>query len=337
MSPEKFENPVSTKGNIKMRITPWPVFRAIALLLLLLPGLHTAQSQSTSAVRRTTPVTPPTTFQTSSQINTPTSDRDLADLREQLLGLLRMSPTLTEVIASDPSLLANQDYVTRNNPELEKFLQNHPEVVRNPDFYLFANLPPGPGRRSEKLMRKTWTDQVRDQQDNRTSFLIVREIGPPFMFLIFLGALIWLIRILLENRRWGRIFTMQTNVHGKLIERFGNNEELLSYMNTEAGRRFLEAAPIPIGFEPDRRVPAALSRVLVPLQIGVVLTLLGIGLLILRHSLPDISSALLVFGIVVLMPGVGFIISAGITWMLAARLGLMPHGTQELSGSGDRT
>jgi hypothetical protein len=318
-----------------MRRTPWPVFRAIALLLLLLPGLTAAQPQSSSAVSRTAPPNSQTSFPP----NSPTSDRDLAELREQLLSLLRMSPTLTEVVASDPSLLANQDYVTRNNPELEKFLQLHPEVVRNPDFYLFANLPAGPGRRSEKLMRKTWMDQVRDQQDNRASFLIVREIGPPLLFLAFLGALIWLIRILLENRRWGRIFTMQTNVHGKLIERFGNNEELLSYMNTEAGRRFLEAAPIPIGFEPDRRVPAALSRVLVPLQIGVVLTLLGIGLLALRHSLPDISSALLIFGIVVLMPGLGFIISAGITWMLAARLGLMPrsaHELQALSDSGDR-
>jgi hypothetical protein len=154
----------------------------------------------------------------------------------------------------------------------------------------------------------------------------------------FLGVLIWLIRILLENRRWSRIFTMQTNVHGKLIDRFGNNEELLSYMNTEAGKRFLEAAPSPIGFEPDRRVPAALSRVLVPLQIGVVLTLLGIGLLTLRHSLPEISSPLLVFGIIVLMPGLGFIISAGITWLLAARLGLMPRNVHEqaLSDSGDR-
>ncbi len=315
-----------------MRITPRPAFRAIALLLLLLPGLTTAQSQSSSAARRTTPANP----EISSSASSPTSDRDLAELREQLLSLLRMSPTLTEVVASDPSLLANQDYVTRNNPELEKFLQLHPEVVRNPEFYLFANLPPGPGRRSDRLVRKTWNDQFRDQQDNRVSFLIVREIGPPFMFLAFLGALIWLIRILLENRRWGRIFTMQTNVHGRLIERFGNNEELLSYMNTEAGRRFLEAAPIPIGFEPDRRVPAALSRVLVPLQIGVVLTLLGIGLLTLRHSLPEISSPLLIFGIVVLMPGVGFIISAGITWLLAARLGLMPRSTHELSDSGDR-
>jgi hypothetical protein len=27
------------------------------------------------------------------------------------------------------------------------------------------------------------------------------------------------------------------------------------------------------------------------------------------------------------MPGVGFIISAGITWFLAGRLGLIPNGT----------
>jgi hypothetical protein len=31
-----------------------------------------------------------------------------------------------------------------------------------------------------------------------------------------------------------------------------------------------------------------------------------------------------VLGTVILMPGIGFIISAGITWLLAARLGLMP-------------
>jgi hypothetical protein len=54
------------------------------------------------------------------------------------------------------------------------------------------------------------------------------------------------------------------------------------------------------------------------------MTLLGIGLLSLRHSLPDGSEVLLVIGTVVLMPGLGFIISAGITWVLARHLGLMP-------------
>ena len=84
------------------------------------------------------------------------------------------------------------------------------------------------------------------------------------------------------------------------------------------------AAPIPINFEPSRRVPNAVARVLTPLQIGIVLVLLGVGLLSMRHASNEMDIPMLFFGMVTLMPGVGFIISAGITWLLAARLGLMP-------------
>ena len=55
------------------------------------------------------------------------------------------------------------------------------------------------------------------------------------------------------------------------------------------------------------------------------MTLLGAGLIGLRHSIADGGVALLVLGMVVLMPGLGFIISAGITWVLARHLGLMPN------------
>jgi hypothetical protein len=64
--------------------------------------------------------------------------------------------------------------------------------------------------------------------------------------------------------------------------------------------------------------------VLTPLQIGIVLVLLGTGFMLLRHAGPDMETPMLVLGTIVLMPGIGFIISAGITWILAARLGLMP-------------
>lgn len=254
------------------------------------------------------------------------SGSSLTETREQLLSLLRMSPTLAEVVASDPSLLANQEYVTRGNPELASFLQAHPEVVRNPDFYLFADLPAGPGRRVEALRRRLWSDRSSREEPMREFMgMLLIFIG----FMVFLCAVLWLVKVLIDNRRWGRIFKLQTEVHGRLIDRFGSNEELLTYMGTDAGKRFLEAAPIPINFEQDQRVPAALGRVLVPLQIGIVLTLLGAGLLFLRHSLPDIAAPLLVFGTVALMPGLGFIISAGITWLLAGHLGLMPRTAEE--------
>jgi hypothetical protein len=79
-----------------------------------------------------------------------------------------------------------------------------------------------------------------------------------------------------------------------------------------------------VSLEPSQRVPNAVARVLTPLQIGIVMVLLGIGLLQLRHAATDMDVPMLVLGTIVLMPGIGFIISAGITWLLAARLGLMP-------------
>lgn len=266
---------------------------------------------------------------------TPEMSKDrVIETREQLMSLLRMSPTLTTVIANDPSLLANQEYIARSNPELAKFLQAQPEVVRNPDFYLFADLSGNHGRRVEGLQRKLWPERFRDNDAPLRDFMgvLVGSLG----FLVLLGAFLWLIRTLIDNRRWSRIFKMQSDVHGRLIERFSNNEELLNYMGTEAGKRFLEAAPIPVDFDRDRRVPAVLTRVLVPLQVGVVLTLLGSGLLFLRYLLPEIGAPLLVFGVVVLMPGLGLVVSAGITWMLAGRLGLMPRGGDDPAGQGGR-
>jgi hypothetical protein len=152
-------------------------------------------------------------------------------------------------------------------------------------------------------------------------------------FACFMGALIWLIRQVSEGRRWARIFKLQSEVHGKLIDRFTSNQDLALYMDSEAGKRFLEAAPIPVGFEPEQRVPNALARVLTPLQIGIVMVLLGIGLLALRKVSAELNVPMLVLGTVVLMPGVGFIVSAGITWILAGRLGLMPDKSTAVAGT----
>jgi hypothetical protein len=123
-------------------------------------------------------------------------------------------------------------------------------------------------------------------------------------------------------------------VHGKLIEKFSTNQDLLTYMDTEAGKRFLEAAPIPVHTEAEQHVPNAVARVLNPLQIGIILSLLGLGCLLLRHADFELRVPMLVLGTIILMPGIGFIISAGVTWVLAGKLGLMPHGADKHIGSG---
>ena len=252
------------------------------------------------------------------------NDKDVAATQSEVIRLLRLSPTLTTVVSHDPSLLSNQEYVARNNPQLAAFLAAHPEVARNPEFYLFSHLKHEDGQPDEALERAVWPDLYRSPDRPSTFDRFWDGLVPLLAFVCGLAALLWLTRIFVENRRWNRVFKMQGEVHGKLIEKFTSNQELSLYMDTEAGKRFLEAAPIPVNFEPSQRVPNAVARVLTPLQAGIVMVLLGIGLLLLRNTGPDMHTPMLVLGTVVLMPGIGFIISAGITWVLAARLGLMP-------------
>ncbi len=256
------------------------------------------------------------------------SEKELDATQEQLVKLLRVSPTLTEVVARDPSLLSNQEYVSRNNPELAKFLQSHPEIARNPDFYLFTNLNRDQGEPSEALERKVWPDLPRAQRQDSAMRDFMSDAVPFMVFICVLSALLWLIHVVLENRRWSKIFKLQSEVHGKVMDKFASSQELMTYMNTDVGKRFLEAAPIPVGFERNQPVPSPVARVLTPLQIGVVMTLLGIGFFFLSHSLPEDATPMLVVGVVLLMPGLGFIISAGITWILARHLGLMPQNNE---------
>jgi hypothetical protein len=259
-----------------------------------------------------TPGSPPAT-----KPNAPPSEEDINAARDQLFQLLKMSPRLTTVVIRDPSLLSDQGYVGRNNPELAQFLESHPEIARNPDFYLFANV--GGPNRERRLEREIWPGMGGGER----SHLDLNDIWPFLIFLCMLSALLWVLRVLIENRRWSRIFNVQTEIYNKLLDKFTTNEELVNYVRTESGKHFLESASIPFGYDLKQRAPHPVARVLLPLQFGVVLTLVGAGFLYLRNTFKD-EASLLVLGILTLMLGLGFIISAGFSWMLARHFGLLP-------------
>ena len=257
-----------------------------------------------------------------SNSSTAMSEESLDNSREQLFTLLRMSPKLAAVVARDPSLLADEPYVSRNNPALGEFLQAHPEVVRNPEFYLFARTRRGFNGGQEFRLESAPVPSV------------PRDILPFLVFLCILLSFLWGIRVLLENRRWTRIFHQQSEAHNKLIEKFGTSEELLNYMRSEAGKRILESGPIPLnghGFEWN----SPIARVLTPLQFGAVFTTVGLGFLILMYASAtnqglDLGrpGGFLVFGILALMLGLGLILSAGLSWFFARHLGLLSqYGT----------
>jgi len=264
------------------------------------------------------------------------SEQEVAEIQSQFLKLLRLSPVLTSVVARDPSLLSDPAYVERNNPELAAFMAAHPDIAKNPDFYLFNHLRETGDDREQALERTVWPDMALQRDHQSSAAELADKMIPMVVVITIFTALVLIVRFFVESRRWSRTFKMQSEVHSRLIDKFSTSQELAAYMETEAGKRFLEAAPISTGVSAGPFVPNVVARVLTPLQIGLVMVLLGIGFLLLRHvGGEDTAESMLITGTVMLMPGIGFILSAGATWAVAHRLGLMPDNPR-LDGSNPR-
>ncbi|HKR86518.1 MAG TPA: hypothetical protein VJS37_20320 [Terriglobales bacterium] len=248
-------------------------------------------------------------------------DEDIQPTREQLIRLLRMTPKLTSVVARDPSLLADDQYVAANNPALGQFLHQHPEVVRNPEFYLFANLGGDRPGRDILLAREVWPEF---SQQGHEPFLHGTDVLIFLVFLCLLGALLWLIRLFLETRRWNRIFTHQGEAQNKLLDKFAGSQELLTYLESEPGKRLWEpgAAAVTSGFAAFPKSPA--MPAIAPFQFGIVFVMLGIGFLRLASQGTADTAPLTIFGVLALMLGIGLILSAVASWVMAKHFGLLP-------------
>jgi hypothetical protein len=234
--------------------------------------------------------------------------------RQQLFQLLRqLPPAVGEVLQRDPSLLARADYLAPY-PTLVAFLQQHPEIARNPSFFLGS-----------------FNFQERDpQQDSIELFQgILVGLGVGSLFIMVVGVFVWLVRTAIEHRRWLRLSRVQVEIHTKLLDRLQSNEDLLAYMQTPAGRKFLEAAPITLEGE-TRPSGAPVSRIVLSLQAGVVLIALGLGLRAVQWNMvQEVAEGFRVIGMIAISLGGGFAVSAVLAYLVSAKLGLLPSRKPE--------
>lgn len=242
----------------------------------------------------------------SSTITADETRRELEDLLKQY------PPALPRILRLDPSLLGNPGYL-QPYPALSAFLAQHPEIGHNPGYF-FAEWDSNSG---DQRYRQTPQDRAVDMWRDTIQFFAIGAV-----MLAIGSGIIWLIRTMVDYRRWSRLSRVQTEVHTKLLDRFQSNQELLAYIETPAGRRFLESAPIPI--ESPRAIGAPLGRILWSAQAGAVLTVLGIGIeIVAANSLEEIAPPLMAFGAVTIALGIGFIVSALLAYVLTRRFGLL--------------
>ena len=137
------------------------------------------------------------------------------------------------------------------------------------------------------------------------------------------ALLVWLIRTIIDYRRWSRLAKVQTDAHTKFLDRFTANEDLLAYIQSPAGSKFLESSPIKLDAGP-RSVGAPLGRILWSVQGGLVLVAGGIGLEVVSGRVADeAAQPLHVLGVLGIALGLGFVISAIISFVISQRLGLI--------------
>lgn len=244
--------------------------------------------------------------------------KDIQAVRSELFELMWPTAKLTRAIGADPTLLADDAYVSRSNPELAEFLRSHPEVVRNPEFYLFR--PPDFPSNGGIAVATVWSELHGWSPPENVARMQEERIIAFFVFVLILAALLWIFRVVLESRKWNRLSKMQNELYNKLLDKCGTNEELLASFRASAGKPFLDLAAI----EPHTTNP--LKRVFMPLQLGIVLAFAGGCLLLLRHSGTETDARnFAILGALAFTLGAGFVVSAAVSYLLARHLGLLPQ------------
>jgi hypothetical protein len=300
----------------------------ILMLVIALAGSLAAQevpkaATSTAETETTAAAGTDTSAETSAE-ETGTSSENTADrhfqVRDQFALLLEQHPDeFWMILKLDPALLTNDAFMS-GYPEVQEFLVQHPEIYKNPRFYLSQFRSP---------------TQERSLLDNLFELLAV---GGGVLLTVF--ALAWLIRTLIEQRRWKQLSRTQSDVHNKILDRFNTTEQLLEYIRTPAGSKFLESAPIPLHVERPAggRGSTLAARIMWSVQIGIVVAIVGLGMLLLSAVFEkDSSQGLFALGAIALCVGAGFIASAAVSLKLSRRLGLWEDGgapPEALDGTG---
>ncbi len=230
------------------------------------------------------------------------------ETRQDLQEILReLPPAVTAVLRHDPSLLTRTDYLAPY-PRLATFLQAHPQVALNPAYFI-------------------GTPETEDADPNGRAMRMAEEVvGGIGVFVIMssvIGFFVWVVRTIIDHRRWLRLSKVQVEVHSKVLDRLSSHDDLLAYIQSPSGRRFLDSAPIEVGGAP-RPSTAALTRVMWSLQAGIVLCAVGLGFWVLgRTSLAEAAQGLSIISTLALTLGLGFIVSAGASYTISTRHGLI--------------
>lgn len=244
--------------------------------------------------------------------------RDARETRDRLNDIFNQyPPSVREVLRIDPTLMYRPDYMA-NYPVLAAFMEQHPEIAHNPAYFIGE-------RRYEEQNNNPRIEAVRAMRN------AVEFAGIALIVMTITTGVVFLVKTVVEHWRWQRAMKAQNELNSKLIDRFASSEDLLAYIQSPQGKALTEGPILPQAA--PRAIGAPLSRIFWSLQSGIVLGALGGGLMVVSSTTDEAEVATFLngVGIVVLMIGLGFAVSAVVSYLLSQRLGLVQSLTARYS------
>lgn len=151
------------------------------------------------------------------------------------------------------------------------------------------------------------------------------ELTPVLIVGTLASLVAWIVWVISTNVRRRQATEKLAALHSKLLDRCASSDELLRYLESDAGRRFLESTTV------ETSNPA--SRILGAVQAGLIFSLLGIAGLVVRQFEMDTDARQVVLTLAAgaLAIGVGFLISAFASYAISKSWGLLRPGTNKFS------
>jgi hypothetical protein len=160
--------------------------------------------------------------------------------------------------------------------------------------------------------------------DKILDFLPPMIVGISFIYMI--GAVV---SGVLESRQRALAIRSRTDLLNRILDKFGSSRDFIELSEAPGGKRLLEA----LGSEPN----GVGAKILTAVQRGVVLTVVGIGVLLLSLTITEnaVEEFIRICGVVLFALGIGYLGSSALSYRMARSIGLLaPHGESPAADDG---
>jgi len=144
----------------------------------------------------------------------------------------------------------------------------------------------------------------------------VEESAPVIGAIGMLVVLCWIVKVISNNRKTARMANLQADLQSKLLDKFGSTPELLSYLESDAGKNFAELVPAEVGTNPY-------DKILSSVRMGIVLLMGGLACMFLRNQINEGFEGFTILGALGIALGAGFLLSAAVAYLLSKKWGVI--------------